>query len=166
MILSSLQVFFFRETNFNFCQFYSNFFKYLFLNFLSSYLYSIFAIYFSSISSLLKSLFSIISNSFHLLTSVFNLPSNSVTVMECLGPNILFFFYPFFFWFYFSFRTMKKACDKEVTWQVTWCDAISLELNGRVGKMTLGHLEYIWGPWVEHETGMRIKHGHKSRVIY
>ena len=44
-------------------------------------------------------------------------------VMECFGPNILFFFYLFFFWFYFSFsfsfRTMKKARDIKVTWCVT-----------------------------------------------
>ena len=90
-------------------------------------------------------------------------------VMERFGPNILFFFYLVFFWFYisfsFSFRTMKKARDKEVTWQVTWCDIISLELDGRVWKMTSGHLEYIWWPWVEHEAGMRMKHGHKGRVI-
>ena len=92
------------------------------------------------------------------------------TVMEHFGPNILFFFYIFFFWFYFyfyfSFRMMKKAHDKEVTWQVTWCDVISLELDERVWKMTLGYLEYTWWPWVGHKAGMRIKHGHKGRVIY
>ena len=41
------------------------------------------------------------------------------TVIECFGPNILFFFYFSFdtssFPFSFSFRTMKKARDKEVT---------------------------------------------------
>jgi len=93
-------------------------------------------------------------------------------VMEHFGPNILFFFYLFFFWFYFSFsfsfsfRTMKKAHDKEVTWQVTWCVVISLELDERVWKMMSGHLEYTWWPWVEHEAGMRMKYGHKGRVIY
>jgi len=100
--------------------------------------------------------------------------TRSLCVMECFGPNILFFFYLFFFWFYFSFsfsfsfsfRTMKKACDKKFTWQVTWCDIISLELDGRVWKMTSGHLEYTWWPWVGHEAGMRMKHGHKGRVIY
>ena len=53
---------------------------------------------------------------------------------------ILFYFF-FFFWFYFSFsfslfyfagKTMKKACDKEVTWQITWCDVIGLEPGGRI----------------------------------
>jgi len=92
----------------------------------------------------------------------------TMSVMECFEPNILFFFYLFFFWFYFYFyfyfyfRTMKKTCDKEVT----WCDIISLELDGRVWKMISGHLEYTWWPWVGHEAGMRMKHRHKGRVIY
>ena len=30
--------------------------------------------------------------------------------------------FSFFFSFSSSFRTMKEARDKEVTWQVTWCD--------------------------------------------
>jgi len=80
-----------------------------------------------------------------LLNSFTNsLPSYLLIVIKRFGPNILFFFYLFFFWFYisFSFRTMKKACDKEVTWHITWCDVISLELNGRVWKMMSGHLEY------------------------
>jgi len=66
----------------------------------------------------------------------------------------------FFFWFYisfsFSFRTMKKAHDKQVTWYVTWYDVISLELDGRVWKMTSGHLEYTWWPWVRNEADMRL----------
>ena len=47
------------ETDFHFCQFLSNFFRYSFSNFPSSYLYNIFAVYFSSNSPLLKSLSSI-----------------------------------------------------------------------------------------------------------
>ena len=81
--------------------------------------------------------------------------------------NFLFYFILFyFFWFYFSFslfyfpgKTMKKTCDKEVTWQVTWCDIIGLEHSRRVWKMMTGHLEYIWWPWVRSEVDMRMKHG-------
>jgi len=44
---------------------------------------------------------------------------NDFIVMECFGPNILFFFYFSFdtssFSFFLSFRTMKKSHDKEVT---------------------------------------------------
>ena len=83
------------------------------------------------------------------------------TVMEHFGPNI-FIFLLILFLFSFYFRTMKKARDKEVT----WCDIISLKLDGRVWKMTSGHLEYTWWPWVGHEAGMRMKHGYKGRVIY
>ena len=96
-----------------------------------------------------------------------------VDVMGHLDTNnfyfILFYFSDFtllYFTFLFFWRMMKKARDKEVTWQVTWCDIISLELDGRVWKMTSGHLEYTWWPWVGHEAGMRMKHGYKSRVIY
>jgi len=62
-----------------------------------------------------------------------------LSVMGQLDTNnfyfIFFYFSDFtflFFFFLFFWRTMKKACDKEVTWQVTWCDVISLELNERV----------------------------------
>jgi len=48
--------------------------------------------------------------------------------------TMFYFILFYFFWFYFSFslfyfpgETMKKARDKEVTWQVTWCDVIGLE---------------------------------------
>ena len=55
MTLPLLQDFFSRETDFHFCQFFSNFFKYSSSNFLSSYLYNNFAIYFSGNSILLNS---------------------------------------------------------------------------------------------------------------
>jgi len=71
-----------------------------------------------------------------------------------------------FFSFIFLWKTMKKAHDKKVTWQVTWCDIISLKPDGRVWKMMSGHLEYTWWPWVRSEASMRLKHEHKSRVIY
>ena len=74
-----LQGFFSGETNFYFCQFFSNFFKYSFSNFPSSHLYNIFVIYFSGNSLLLESLSFTISNFSYCLTFVFNLPSNSTT---------------------------------------------------------------------------------------
>ena len=58
-----------------------------------------------------------------------------------LNTNNFYFLFFYFFWFYFSFsfslfyfsgKTMKKARDKEVTWQVTWCDVIGLEPGGRI----------------------------------
>ena len=60
------------------------------------------------------------------LSTSYNFTDFVQFVMECFGPNILFFFYLFFFWFYisFSFRTMKKARDTKVTWCITWCDII------------------------------------------
>ena len=64
---------------FQFCQFFSNFLKYSFLNFLLYYLYNILAIYFPGSSPLLKLFSSIQSNSSCLLTSVFTLSSNSIT---------------------------------------------------------------------------------------
>ena len=75
---------------------------------------------------------------------------------------ILFYFSDFTFLFlYFIFlgKTMKQAHDKEVTWQVTWCDVISLEHGRRVWKMTSGHMEYTWWPWVGSEADMRMEHG-------
>ena len=77
--ITPLQDFFFKETDFHFCQFLSNFFKYFFLNFLLSHLYNIFTIYFPGNYSLLKSCFSTISKFSCFLTSALNLPSNSTT---------------------------------------------------------------------------------------
>ena len=34
--------------------------------------------------------------------------------------------------FFFSFSNDEEARDKEVTWQVTWCDIIGLEPGGRI----------------------------------
>ena len=88
------------------------------------------------------------------------------SVMGHWTLTIFYFLFFYFFWFYFSFslfyfpgETMKKACDKEITWQVTWCDVIGLEHSRRVWKMTSGHLEYTWWPWVRSEVDMRMKHG-------
>ena len=98
-----------------------------------------------------------------------------VSCYGTLNTNNFYFIFFYFFWFYFSFsfslfyfpgETMKKARDKEVTWQVTWCDVIGLEYSRRVWKMMSGHLEYTWWPWVRSEEDMRMKHGHKGRVIY
>jgi len=69
-----------------------------------------------------------------------------------------------FFSFIFFWKTMKKAHDKEVTWQVMWCDIISLEPDGRIWKMISEHLEYTWWPWVRSKVSMRLKHGHKGSV--
>jgi len=79
LTLLSLQGFFSRKTNFYFLQFLSNFLKYSASNYLSFYLYNIFVIYFLSNSPLSKFLSSAKSNFSYLLTSVFNLSSNSVT---------------------------------------------------------------------------------------
>ena len=64
---------------FHLFQFFSNFFRYSFLNFLSSYPYNILAVYFSGSSPLLKSFYSAISNFSCLLTSALILLSNSAT---------------------------------------------------------------------------------------
>ena len=90
LTLPFLQGFSSRETDFHFHQFLSNFFKYFFSNFLSFYLYSIFAINFPSSSLLLKSLSSAISNLSCLLTSIFILLSNSSNAFF-----ICFRFFPF-----------------------------------------------------------------------
>ena len=69
--------------------------------------------------------------------------TNFSTTAGCYGTlntnNFLFYFILFFSWFYFSFslfyfpgKTRKQACDKEVTWQVTWCDIIGLEGGRRI----------------------------------
>ena len=81
MILTSppLQGFFFRETDFYFCQFLSNFLRYSSSNFPSFHPYNIFTIYFSSNSPFLKSLSSAMSNFFCHLTFAFILPLNSAT---------------------------------------------------------------------------------------
>ena len=79
LILPLLQGFFFKETDFYFHQFLSNFFKYSSSNFPSFYLYNIFAIYFSTNSPLLKSSSSTISNFSCHLTSALSLLSNSAT---------------------------------------------------------------------------------------
>ena len=79
LTLSSFPDFSSGETNFYFCQFLFNFFKYLFSNFLLSQPYNIFTICFSGNSLLLKSSSPVISNFFCFLTSVFTLLSNSAT---------------------------------------------------------------------------------------
>ena len=77
MILLPLQSFFSGETDFHLHQFLSNFLKYSSSNFLSSYLYNIFAINFPSNFPLLKSFSSTIFNFSYFLISAFILPSNS-----------------------------------------------------------------------------------------
>ena len=91
LILSSLQGFFSRETNFHFYQFLSNFLKYSFSNFLLSHPYSIFAVNFPGNSPLLKSLSSAISNFSCLLISTFILPSNSSNTSLAFPKSSFFF---------------------------------------------------------------------------
>jgi len=79
--------------------------------------------------------------------------------------TILFYFLLFFrvyfsFSFLFILKDDEEACDNEVTWQVTWRDITSLEHDGRVWKITSGHMEYTWWSWIEYEAGMRIKYRH------
>jgi len=40
---------------------------------------------------------------------------------------------------------MKKACDKKVTWQVTWCDIIGLEDDVRAPGVHMVALSKEWG---------------------
>ena len=86
LTLPLLQGFSSRETDFYLCQFFSNFLKYSFSNFLSSQPYSNFAIYFPSNLFLLYfstfGFFFVLSpcpTFSYFLTSALNLPSNSFT---------------------------------------------------------------------------------------
>ena len=92
MTLSLLQGFSYRETNFYFCQFFSNFLKYSFSNFLLSYSYNIFTVYFSSNFPLLKFFSSIISNFSCHLTSVLILSLNSF-ITSLVFPRSFFLFH-------------------------------------------------------------------------
>ena len=63
----------------------------------------------------------------------------TIFVMEHWTLTIFYFIFFYFSWFYFSFslfyfpgKMMKQAHDKEVTWQVTWCDVIGLECGRRI----------------------------------
>ena len=76
---------------FYFSQFFSNFFKYSFSNFLLSYSYNIFAVYFTGNSPLLKFFSSAIFNFSYLLTSAFILLSNSATTFFVLSKSSSFF---------------------------------------------------------------------------
>ena len=80
LISPLLQDLFSREINFYFCQFLSNFFRYLYSNFLLSHLYNIFTVHFSGNFFLLKSCSFTKSNFSYLLTSVLILLSNSATI--------------------------------------------------------------------------------------
>ena len=93
---------------------------------------------------------------FLIFSMLWLLPYIYSIVMGHLDTNNFYFIFFYFsdftlLFFYFLLKTMKKAHNKEVTCQVTWCDVISLELDGRVWKMTSGHLEYTWWPWVGHK---------------
>ena len=91
LTLFSLQGFSSKETDFYFCQFLSNFFKYLISNFLSSYSYNIFAMYLSGNTLLLlKFFFLAISKFFYYITSIFILLSNlAITLFVFSKPSSL-----------------------------------------------------------------------------
>jgi len=92
LILSLLQDFSSRETDFYFYQFLSNFLKYFFSNFLLFYLYNIFAIYFPNNNSLfLKFFFSTLSNFSYCLTSILLLLSNSTITFFAFSQSFFFF---------------------------------------------------------------------------
>ena len=95
-----LQSFSGGETNFYFCQFFSNFLKCFALNCLLFYLYNIFAIYFPGKSSPLQSLFSIISNFSCFHTSILSLFSNFATTS--------FAFFKFSSLFYMLYSTVNS----------------------------------------------------------
>ena len=92
LILLSFQDFFSRKTSFYFFQFLSKFLKYLSSNFLLSYPYNIFIIYFSNNSLLLKFLYSTISNFSYLLSSIFNLFSNSTIIFFAFSKSFSLFY--------------------------------------------------------------------------
>ena len=107
-----------------------------------------------------------------MITVITNCDKDIITVVMGIRTLTIFLFlffyflFFYFFWFYFSFsllyfpgKTTKKAHDKEVTWQATWCDVTSLEHGEIVWKMTSGHMEYTWWPWVRSEANMRMEHG-------
>ena len=77
LTLSPLQGFSSGETDFHLCQFFSNFFKYSFLNFLSSYPNNIFAMYFSGNLLLLNS-----------STFEFNFVFHILSVLSCLLTSV------------------------------------------------------------------------------
>ena len=112
LTLSFLQDFSFRETNFYFCQFFSNFFKYSFSNFLSSHPNKIFTVYFSSNLLLLNS-----------FVSRFNF------TVKIVDGGLYFYFY-FFILFYFSFSFFILFSIFRTTWvRVDWsCCHISHNL--------------------------------------
>ena len=109
LILPPLQDFSSEKTNFHLYQFFSNFLKYLSLNFLSFHPYNNFTVYLSGNSLLLNSstsrfnfiLYLFSTPSYH-LTSALNLPSNSST-------NFLAFskFFSFFYVSLFTVNVMK-----------------------------------------------------------
>ena len=90
LTLPLLQGFSSRETDFHFCQFLSNFFRYSSSNFPLSHPYNIFAINFPGNSPLLKSLSSAISIFSCLLTSTFIRPSNSSSASPAFSKFSLF----------------------------------------------------------------------------
>jgi len=86
------------------------------------------------------------------------LPKSKLLLWDALDMNNFYFLFLLFsdfigilFFFSFSFSDNKEACDIKVTWLITWCDVIGLEGGRRIGKMTSGHMKYIWWPWGRHE---------------
>ena len=68
---------------------------------------------------------------------------DALNIKQFLFYFLLFFNFTFlFFCFFFFLKNNEEAHDNEVTWQVTWCDVTSLEHDGKVWKMTSGHMEY------------------------
>ena len=99
----------------------------------------------------------------------FGKASSSSLLWDTLDTNNFYFILFYFFWFYMDFLFIlddREAHDMEVTWQVTWCDVISLEHSGRVWKMMSGHMEITWWSWVGNEINIRMQHGYKGRTNY
>jgi len=96
LTLPFLQDFSSRETDFHFHQFFSNFLKYSFSNFLSFHLYNIFTIYFPSSSPLLKSHSSTQSNFSCFLTFTLSLSSNSAIISFVFSKSSFFFYISLF----------------------------------------------------------------------
>jgi len=63
---------------------------------------------------------------------------------------ILFYFiFLILYWFCFSFVFLfllnnEEAHNATITWHVTWCDIIGLEHDGRIWKITSGHMYTTW----------------------
>ena len=86
--------------------------------------------------------------------------------ISCYGYSDTYNFYFIFSDFTFLFlylifleRRWRRHVTRKSHDRSHWCDITSLEHGGIVWKMTSGHMEYTWWPWVRSEADMRMEHG-------